>query len=114
MPMPQSVVCLERAIDAFTDLGRLSLAAKHHKDIAEMLESEGKSEKAMFHYEQVTGRCLGPPSRAVLKQTSPLVRTLVAAPHVLARPSPHKTRSLRCVSWCNLPYVMVLCDWFDC
>mmetsp|Transcript_3824 Transcript_3824/g.7470 ORF Transcript_3824/g.7470 Transcript_3824/m.7470 type:complete len:290 (+) Transcript_3824:88-957(+) len=48
----QSVVCLERAIDAFTDLGRLSLAAKHHKDIAEMLESEGKSEKAMFHYEQ--------------------------------------------------------------
>lgn len=48
----QAVTCLEQAIDAFTDLGRLSLAAKHHKDIAEMLDAEGNVEKAMFHFEQ--------------------------------------------------------------
>lgn len=48
----KAISCLEKAIDAFTELGRLSLAGKHHKDIGEMLEGEGNMEKAMFHFEQ--------------------------------------------------------------
>mmetsp|Transcript_27235 Transcript_27235/g.37566 ORF Transcript_27235/g.37566 Transcript_27235/m.37566 type:complete len:291 (-) Transcript_27235:126-998(-) len=49
---PRAVECLERAVEAFTELGRLSLAAKHHKDLAEMHEADAHIEKAMFHYEQ--------------------------------------------------------------
>jgi alpha-soluble NSF attachment protein len=51
--LAKSVQCLEMAIEAFTELGRLSLVAKHHKDIGEILEGENNIEKAMFHYEQV-------------------------------------------------------------
>jgi len=50
--LAKSVQCLEMAIEAFTELGRLSLVAKHHKDIGEILEGENNIEKAMFHYEQ--------------------------------------------------------------
>jgi hypothetical protein len=34
----RAVQCLQRSVDAFVELGRLSLAAKHNKDMAELLE----------------------------------------------------------------------------
>jgi Soluble NSF attachment protein, SNAP len=37
----QSVECLTRAIDIYTDMGRFSMAAKHHQTIAELFENEG-------------------------------------------------------------------------
>mmetsp|Transcript_4763 Transcript_4763/g.9711 ORF Transcript_4763/g.9711 Transcript_4763/m.9711 type:complete len:290 (-) Transcript_4763:332-1201(-) len=48
----KAVECLEMAIEAFTELGRLSLVAKHHKDIGEILEAENNIEKSMYHFEQ--------------------------------------------------------------
>ncbi|KAK3285763.1 hypothetical protein CYMTET_6647 [Cymbomonas tetramitiformis] len=48
----RAVDCLEKAIDQYTDMGRLSMAAKHHKDVGEILENEGDFQKSMFHFEQ--------------------------------------------------------------
>lgn len=48
----RAVQCLQRSVDAFVELGRLSLAAKHNKDMAELLEAEGDVQRAMFHFEQ--------------------------------------------------------------
>jgi len=51
--IPDAIKALEKAIDLFTEKGTLTMAAKHHKSIGEMLESEGEDmERAMFHYEQ--------------------------------------------------------------
>lgn len=37
----ESVNCLLKAIEIYTDMGRFSMAAKHHQTIAELYESEG-------------------------------------------------------------------------
>lgn len=37
----EAVNCLKQAISIYTDMGRFSLAAKHHQSIAEMYETEG-------------------------------------------------------------------------
>jgi alpha-soluble NSF attachment protein len=34
------VACLLKAIDIYTDMGRFSIAAKHHQAIAEIFENE--------------------------------------------------------------------------
>lgn len=34
------MACLLKAIDIYTDMGRFSMAAKHHQTIAEMFENE--------------------------------------------------------------------------
>ncbi|XP_011310003.1 soluble NSF attachment protein [Fopius arisanus] len=45
--------CLQKAIEIYTDMGRFTLAAKHHQSIAEMYESEAVDlERAVHHYEQ--------------------------------------------------------------
>ncbi|KAM7171830.1 beta-soluble NSF attachment protein isoform 1-T1 [Macrochelys suwanniensis] len=51
---PQEAMnCLNAAIDIYTDLGRFTIAAKHHITIAEIYESELVDiEKAIAHYEQ--------------------------------------------------------------
>ncbi|RWS18983.1 protein required for fusion of vesicles in vesicular transport: alpha-SNAP-like protein, partial [Leptotrombidium deliense] len=51
---PQEAVnCLMRAIEIYTDMGRFSIAAKHHITVAEIYESEVVDiEKAITHYEQ--------------------------------------------------------------
>uniref|UniRef100_A0A8C6Z3K3 Alpha-soluble NSF attachment protein-like n=1 Tax=Nothoprocta perdicaria TaxID=30464 RepID=A0A8C6Z3K3_NOTPE len=51
---PQEAVnCLGRAIEIYTDMGRFTIAAKHHISIAEIYETELVDiEKAIAHYEQ--------------------------------------------------------------
>ncbi|XP_012267694.2 alpha-soluble NSF attachment protein [Athalia rosae] len=51
---PNEVVdCLLKAIEIYTDMGRFTMAAKHHQSIAEMYESESVDlERAVHHYEQ--------------------------------------------------------------
>ena len=50
----EAVECLERAIEIFTDMGRFSIAAKHHVSIAEIYESTGllDVDQAIIHYTQ--------------------------------------------------------------
>ncbi|KAK1905165.1 Beta-soluble NSF attachment protein [Dissostichus eleginoides] len=51
---PQEAInCLNQAIDIYTDMGRFTIAAKHHITIAEIYEAELVDiEKAIAHYEQ--------------------------------------------------------------
>uniref|UniRef100_A0A8C1GD29 Beta-soluble NSF attachment protein-like n=2 Tax=Cyprinus carpio TaxID=7962 RepID=A0A8C1GD29_CYPCA len=49
----EAINCLNAAIDIYTDMGRFTIAAKHHMTIAEIYESELVDiEKAIAHYEQ--------------------------------------------------------------
>ncbi|XP_006627524.2 alpha-soluble NSF attachment protein [Lepisosteus oculatus] len=51
---PQEAInCLNRAIEIYTDMGRFTIAAKHHMSIAEIYETELVDiDKAIAHYEQ--------------------------------------------------------------
>ncbi|KAG5269049.1 N-ethylmaleimide-sensitive factor attachment protein, alpha b [Sardina pilchardus] len=51
---PQEAInCLNRAIEIYTDMGRFTIAAKHHITIAEVYETELVDiDKAIAHYEQ--------------------------------------------------------------
>lgn len=43
---------LQKAIDIYTDMGRFTIAAKHHQTVAELFESEAADlDKAIQHYE---------------------------------------------------------------
>jgi len=49
----EAVSCLTKAIEIYTDMGRFTLAAKHHITIAEIYESEVVDiDKAISNYEQ--------------------------------------------------------------
>jgi alpha-soluble NSF attachment protein len=49
----EAVNCLSKAIEIYTDMGRFTMAARHHISIAEIYETDvGDLEKAMQHYEQ--------------------------------------------------------------
>uniref|UniRef100_A0AAY4CG75 Beta-soluble NSF attachment protein n=1 Tax=Denticeps clupeoides TaxID=299321 RepID=A0AAY4CG75_9TELE len=49
----EAINCLNAAIEIYTDMGRFTIAAKHHMTIAEVYESELVDiEKAIAHYEQ--------------------------------------------------------------
>ncbi|XDV41306.1 hypothetical protein PO909_010194 [Leuciscus waleckii] len=49
----EAIKCLNASIDIYTDMGRFTIAAKHHITIAEVYESELVDiEKAIAHYEQ--------------------------------------------------------------
>jgi len=49
----EAAASLQKAIDIYTDMGRFTIAAKHHQTIAEIFESEvADLDKAMQHYEQ--------------------------------------------------------------
>lgn len=49
----ESVSCLMRAIEIYTDMGRFTMAAKHHQNIAELYEMEMNDlQRAVQHYEQ--------------------------------------------------------------
>ncbi|KAK4871670.1 hypothetical protein RN001_015794 [Aquatica leii] len=49
----EAVNCLLKAIEIYTDMGRFTLAAKHHQTIAEMYEINAIDfERAVQHYEQ--------------------------------------------------------------
>ncbi|KAH1180836.1 hypothetical protein KIL84_001770 [Mauremys mutica] len=49
----EAINCLIRAIEIYTDMGRFTIAAKHHISIAEIYETELVDiDKAIAHYEQ--------------------------------------------------------------
>lgn len=49
----EAVSCLLKAIEIYTDIGRFTVAAKHHQSIAELYETEVVDlSRAMQHYEQ--------------------------------------------------------------
>jgi len=49
----EAAASLQKAIDIYTDMGRFTIAAKHHETIAGIFESEvADLDKAMQHYEQ--------------------------------------------------------------
>uniref|UniRef100_A0A8C4QVV4 Beta-soluble NSF attachment protein n=1 Tax=Eptatretus burgeri TaxID=7764 RepID=A0A8C4QVV4_EPTBU len=49
----EAINCLATAIEIFTDMGRFTIAAKHHITIAEICEAELMDvDKAVAHYEQ--------------------------------------------------------------
>ncbi|OAD54880.1 Soluble NSF attachment protein [Eufriesea mexicana] len=49
----KAISCLLKAIEIYTDMGRFTMAAKHHQSIAEMYESEAVDlERAVHHFEQ--------------------------------------------------------------
>ncbi|ENN74326.1 alpha-soluble NSF attachment protein isoform X2 [Dendroctonus ponderosae] len=48
----EAVSCLLKAIEIYTDMGKFTMAAKHHQAIAELYESESTDfEKAVVHYD---------------------------------------------------------------
>lgn len=48
----ESISCLERAIESYLDIGRISMAARYQKDIAELYEQEQNLEQAIVYYER--------------------------------------------------------------
>lgn len=48
----EALACIQQAVDLFTDIGRLTMAARHCKDIAEIYEKEENSEQAMTWFEK--------------------------------------------------------------
>ncbi|XP_044765382.1 alpha-soluble NSF attachment protein [Coccinella septempunctata] len=49
----EAVSCLMKAIEIYTDMGRFTMAAKHHQTIAEMYDTDAVDlERAVQHYEQ--------------------------------------------------------------
>jgi alpha-soluble NSF attachment protein len=61
----EAVVCLERAIEQYLEMGRFQIAAKHHQTIAETLEANNTDlEKAIHHYEQAADYFKGEESNA--------------------------------------------------
>lgn len=48
----EAVSCLDRAVNLLCDIGRLSMAARYLKEIAELYESEQNIEQAVVYYEK--------------------------------------------------------------
>ncbi|KAG5120942.1 hypothetical protein JHK84_039282 [Glycine max] len=48
----ESVSCLDNAVNIFCEIGRLSMAARYLKEIAELYESEQNIEQAVVYYEK--------------------------------------------------------------
>lgn len=49
---PESAKCLRQAISVYTEMGRLGMAARHIKTLAEDIEKSGAKEEAMQYYTQ--------------------------------------------------------------
>lgn len=48
----EAVRCLQQAVSLYTDMGRLGMAARQLREIAEVLEKEGSKEESLLFYEQ--------------------------------------------------------------
>lgn len=48
----RAVACLQQAVSLYTDMGRLGMAARQLREIAEVLEKEGNKEESIMFYEQ--------------------------------------------------------------
>lgn len=61
----EAVNCILKAIEIYTDMGRFSIAAKHHMTVAEIYESDVVDiEKAISHFEQAADYYKGEESSA--------------------------------------------------
>ncbi|OWF43827.1 alpha-soluble NSF attachment protein-like [Mizuhopecten yessoensis] len=61
----EAVTCLLKAVEIYTDMGRFSIAAKHHVNIAEIYETELVDiEKAITSYEQAADYYKGEESKS--------------------------------------------------
>ena len=63
---PQKALnCLQKVIEIYTDMGRFTMAAKHHITVAEIYEKECVDiGKACLHYEQAADYYMGEQSTA--------------------------------------------------
>ena len=62
----EAVSCLLKAIEIYTDMGRFSIAAKHHQTIAEIYEAElADLDRAVQHYEQAADYFKGNKKRKI-------------------------------------------------
>ncbi|XP_022750516.1 alpha-soluble NSF attachment protein 2-like [Durio zibethinus] len=50
----EAISCLRQAVNMFCDIGRLSMAARYYKEIAELYESEQNIEQAIDYYEKAS------------------------------------------------------------
>lgn len=50
----EAVNCLLKAIEIYTDMGRFTMAAKHHQSIAEMYENEANDLVSMNEYSRIS------------------------------------------------------------
>ncbi|CAK9290271.1 unnamed protein product [Gordionus sp. m RMFG-2023] len=74
-----AVKCLLKAIDIYTDLGRFTIAAKYHANLAEIYENELKDiNKAIQHYEQAADYFRGEESNSAANKYSLIVAGLEA------------------------------------
>lgn len=48
----ESISCLGQAVDLFCDIGRINMAARYFKEIAELYEADANIEKAMEYFEK--------------------------------------------------------------
>ncbi|XVE67780.1 hypothetical protein DITRI_Ditri09bG0015600 [Diplodiscus trichospermus] len=48
----EAISCLQQAVNMFCDIGRLSMAARYYKEIAELYEAEQNIEQAIDYYEK--------------------------------------------------------------
>eukprot|EP00897_Mesotaenium_endlicherianum_P003212 jgi/Mesen1/2919/ME000175S02072 len=48
----EAVECLQQAVELYTDIGRLSMAGRHCKEVAEIYEKEDNMEQAMAWFEK--------------------------------------------------------------
>ncbi|CAI0449321.1 unnamed protein product [Linum tenue] len=48
----EAISCLVQAVEMFCDIGRISMAARYNKEIAELYESEANIEKSIEFYEK--------------------------------------------------------------
>ncbi|WCJ19977.1 Alpha-soluble NSF attachment protein [Euphorbia peplus] len=48
----EAISCLVQAVELFCDIGRISMAARYYKEVAELYESEANIEKAMDFFEK--------------------------------------------------------------
>ncbi|XP_029476699.1 N-ethylmaleimide-sensitive factor attachment protein, alpha a [Oncorhynchus nerka] len=77
---PQEAInCLNQAIEIYTDMGRFTIAAKHHISIAEIYESELLDvDKAICHYEQAADYYKGEESKSAANKCLLKVATYTA------------------------------------
>uniref|UniRef100_A0A8C7TUT5 N-ethylmaleimide-sensitive factor attachment protein, alpha a n=1 Tax=Oncorhynchus mykiss TaxID=8022 RepID=A0A8C7TUT5_ONCMY len=77
---PQEAInCLNQAIEIYTDMGRFTIAAKHHISIAEIYESELLDvDKAIAHYEQAADYYKGEESNSAANKCLLKVATYAA------------------------------------
>uniref|UniRef100_A0A8C7Q1N2 N-ethylmaleimide-sensitive factor attachment protein, alpha a n=1 Tax=Oncorhynchus mykiss TaxID=8022 RepID=A0A8C7Q1N2_ONCMY len=75
----EAINCLNQAIEIYTDMGRFTIAAKHHISIAEIYESELLDvDKAIAHYEQAADYYKGEESNSAANKCLLKVATYAA------------------------------------